>query len=300
MSQARLISAIGTPLTEDESLHVEGLKAHLEDQFQHEIEGLLVAGSMGQMQVLDDQTYRDLIRESVELATGKAEILVGAGDTAYTRTRQRIEYINQFQVDGVAVLAPFMWKFGQSELIDYYRALADVARAPLYLYDLPQVTGTKLEWETMFELARHPNIAGAKCSDKFDWTRQLIEQVDEQNLNFRVIMAQPHLLDILVHFGFRDHLDGMWAWAPHWSKAIVMHTEAGEHGQALAYQRDLSALQRLLIQYGIDCFTVLMNERGIPGEFGARPRAKMTEQQRQQLLNEPLAIRLLQPVVTSQ
>jgi len=47
MAQARLISALGTPLTEEEELHEPGLEAHLNDQFEHEIEGVLVAGSMG-------------------------------------------------------------------------------------------------------------------------------------------------------------------------------------------------------------------------------------------------------------
>jgi len=61
------------------------------------------------MQMLSDQTYRDLIRRSVELAGGRVELLVGVGDTGFTRTRQRIEYVNQFEVDGIAVLAPYMW-----------------------------------------------------------------------------------------------------------------------------------------------------------------------------------------------
>jgi len=298
MSQARLISALGTPLTEDEQLHKPGLEAHLNDQFEHEIDGVLVAGSMGQMQMLSDQTYRDLIRHSVDLASGKIEILVGAGDAGYTRTRQRIEYINQFKVDGVAVLTPYVWPFGQQELVEYYRALADVSRAPLYLYDLPALTGTKLEWQLMFDLAEHPNIAGAKCSDRFDWTRQLIEQLAERELNFRVIVAQPHLLDILVRHGIRDHLDGMWAWAPHWAKAIVRHTEAGEYELALRYQRDLSALQRLIDHYGLNSFTVHMNQRGIPGTFALRPKIGLTDEKRQELLDEPISKRLLEPVTS--
>jgi hypothetical protein len=64
----------------------------------------------------------------------------------------------------------------------------------------------------------------------------------------------------------------------------------------LPYQCDLSALQRLIFKFGINCFTVHMNARGIPGELAARPRAKKTEQQRQQLMDEPLTQRLLQPV----
>jgi len=42
-----LISAICTPLQNDDSLHVAGLAAHLEDQWRHGIQGVLVGGTMG-------------------------------------------------------------------------------------------------------------------------------------------------------------------------------------------------------------------------------------------------------------
>ena len=104
MSQPYFITAIGTPLTEDERLHEDGLEIQLADQWNRGIAGILVAGTMGTMQLLRDQTYRRLIERSVALSAGKGEVLVGAGDAGFARSRDRIEYINQFKVDGVAVL----------------------------------------------------------------------------------------------------------------------------------------------------------------------------------------------------
>ncbi len=39
MATAYFITAIGTPLTEDEKLHEEGLKAHLADQWKQRPQG---------------------------------------------------------------------------------------------------------------------------------------------------------------------------------------------------------------------------------------------------------------------
>ena len=80
--KAFVISAVTTPLHEDDSLHVEGLEAHLEEQWQAGIDGLLVAGTMGLMQLLTDRTYADLIEHALRISAGRGEIMVGVGDAS--------------------------------------------------------------------------------------------------------------------------------------------------------------------------------------------------------------------------
>ena len=78
-----LISAIGTPLAQDESLHVEGLEAHLADQWKNGMTGVLVGGTMGAMQLLSEETYRDLVRQSIRCSQQQGEVLVGVGDAGF-------------------------------------------------------------------------------------------------------------------------------------------------------------------------------------------------------------------------
>lgn len=298
MDKPYFITAIGTPLTEDEQLHEEGLKLQLQDQWNHGIDGILVAGSMGAMQLLTDRTYKKLIEKSVELASGHGEIMVGAGDTSFARTKDRIEFINRFKVDGVAVLAPYFWKLSQEELVEYYNALADVSKAPLYLYDLPQVTGTKLSMETILELAQHPNIKGAKVSCDLTFTIPLIDAIGDK---FRIVVAKPDLMDILIHHGIYEHLDGMWAIAPKWTVQIGACAVKGDWAGAAEHRRNLIEVRNLLGKYSSNAFTNLMNARGIPGRFIPRPFAKLSESQNDLLLNEPIARKLIQddPAVTN-
>ena len=292
------ITAIGTPLTEDEQLHIDGLELHLEDQWRHGIDGLLVAGSMGAMQLLTDETYRSLITRSVELWAGHGEILVGAGDAGFSRTKERIEFINQFKVDGVAVLAPYFWGFSQEELVEYYSALADISKAPIYLYDLPQITGTKLSMDTMLTLAKHPNIAGAKLSGDTTFTIPLIEAIGD---SFRVIVAKPDLMDILMRSEICIHLDGMWAITPKWAVQIGRCAVKGDWAGAAENRQDMIETRNLLGKYGNDAFTVLMNARGIPGRFMPRPTKILNEAQKEKLLAEAIVQKLIQedPAITS-
>ena len=224
-----LITALCTPLNNDDSLHVEALAAHLDDQWGHGIRGVLVGGTMGLMQLLDDAVYRDLVHRAVRLSQGRGEILVGVGDTSFTRTLARIRYVEQFDVDGVVVLAPFFYQLGQADLIAYYRGLADQSRKPLYMYDLPQRTRTNLDLDVILQLSKHPNIRGIKCSGEWTVTRRLMDHVGD---GFRVVPAQPTLVDMLVRCGVRDNLDGIFGILPALAVSVVEAAERGDYPMA--------------------------------------------------------------------
>jgi 4-hydroxy-tetrahydrodipicolinate synthase len=278
-------------LTDRESLHVEGLRQHLDDQWNHGINGVLVAGTMGLMQLLTDQTYRDLVRLSVEFSAGRGELLVGAGDCSFARTKERIEFLNECKIDGVVVLTPYFVRFAQPELIDYYRALADVSRAPLYLYDLPQRTGCKIELATALELSKHPNIRGIKCSDEPGYAREIADAAGAQ---FRVVIAQPVLLDAFLRFGMMQHLDGMYAIAPQWAAAIAREATKGDWAAAAESQRMLNRLRVLVAAYGaLQTMTAVLNARGISGNFAPRPYRPLADAQRESLLADPAVQSLL-------
>ena len=291
MAKAHFIPAMGSPLTDDEQLHEGGLEVHIHDQLNAGMSELLLAGTMGAMQLLTDDTYRRLVRRAVEIVDGEAEILIGAGDAGLARSLERISFLNQLPISGVAVLCPFFWKFPQAELIVYFKALADASRAPVYLYDLPQVVGTKLEMATILELQKHPNIKGAKVSCDFEFTRRLIDLVDD---SFRIVVAQPNLVDVLLRHGVYEQLDGMWSIAPKWTVSIGDCAAEGDWDAAADYQQRITALRNLLPKYGFAGFSGMMNARGIPGHFAPLPFTRLSEAKRSELEDEPILRKLVE------
>jgi 4-hydroxy-tetrahydrodipicolinate synthase len=291
MQDLALFSAVGTPLTADETLHVEGFERHVADQWRAGMTGVLIGGTMGLMQLLSDATYRQLIEHGVRASTGHGEVMIGAGDASFARTRDRIKLLNEHRIDGVVVLAPYLWKFSQDELVDYFTKLADLSRSPMYLYDLPGLTGTKFTFETVLAVAKHPNVRGIKCSCEFGWTRQLIDMAPP---GFRVITAQADLLDVLLRHGVTQHIDGIFALAPDWTVGIARAASAGDWTSAATLQQKLSALLRVLRDFGIfPSFTALLNARGIPGNYGPAPMRPLSDERRAALLAMPIVTELL-------
>jgi 4-hydroxy-tetrahydrodipicolinate synthase len=291
LASPHFISAVGTPLTESESLRVAGLQGHLDQQWNNGIAGVLAAGTMGLLPLLTDDTYRALVVRTVEFSRGRGEVLVGAGDCSFARTRDRIRLLNELKIDGVVVLAPYFIRFSQAELLDYFRALADVSKAPLYLYDLPQRTHSKIEIDTVLALARHPNIAGIKCSDEPSYARRIHAELGEP---FRVVIAQPLLVDVFLKFGMNEHLDGLYAIAPQWVSAIGRHAERGEWDEAAEAQAKLTRLAALVARFGVfQTMTTLLNAQGVLGNFAPRPMTPLSPERREELLADPTARELL-------
>ena len=85
---------------------------------------------MGLMQMLRDETYTRLARRSVE-CQGKGKVLIGAGDAGFARTADRIAFLNDLKIDGIVVITPYFLPFSQEQLVQYYLALADIAKKPL-------------------------------------------------------------------------------------------------------------------------------------------------------------------------
>lgn len=279
----QIITAIGTPLDEEEELHQEGLRLHLADQWSAGIDGVLVGGTMGAMQMLRDGAYRSLIETAAAASRGAGEILVGVGDAGWARTRDRIEIASRYQVDGVVVLTPYLFRFSQQELVDYFTSLADASPLPVYLYDLPGLSRVSLEMETYRAVAKHPNIRGAKVSGRLDFARELLGSFGD---SFRIIVAEPDKVDALLREGITAHLDGMFAIAPQWIMALAGAVSQGDWARAAAEQTKLNDLRnRLLEQPSVmGAFTVMMNARGIPGKFHGAPYASLSDERRAALL----------------
>ena len=299
MSDAFFITALGTPLTEDEQLHHEGFARHFEDQWSNGIHGVLVGGTMGMMQLLADQTYRELVEQSVQIGKGKCEILVGVGDTSFARTRDRVDFVNGFDVDGIVVLTPYLVPFNTDEMLDYFHAIADVSRAPMYLYDLPQLTGVKLDTDFILTVTEHPNIHGVKCSGEPQATRDLIDRVGD---SLRVIISQPCLVDVLLQGGINQHLDGIYGLYPAWLGMIAQFGAEGRWDEAAAVQRKLTHVLMVMRRMSVmQAYSEVLNARGIPGCYAPRPFQPLSESDRQTLFDDDVVKEILaeQPVAAS-
>jgi dihydrodipicolinate synthase/N-acetylneuraminate lyase len=122
------------------------------------------------------------------------------------------------------------------------------------------------------------------------WTRELMDLLPEA---FRVMVAQPALLDTLLQSGINEHLDGVWAIAPHWAMRVGEAAGRGDWSAAAEHRQALSHLRGMISRLGMPVATTLLNARGIPGNFAPRPYRPLSKDLATQILQDKVVMRLL-------
>lgn len=158
-----MATALITPITEN-GIDYDTFGKLIDWQIDEGIDGLVVCGTTGEGSTLTDAEHKEAIKFAVERTNKRVPVIAGTGsnDTAYAL--ELTQYACEVGVDAVLVVTPYYNKATQNGLIKLFTQIADVATAPVILYDVPSRTGVSLEPKTVAELAKHPNINAIKAA----------------------------------------------------------------------------------------------------------------------------------------
>ena len=156
------IVAMITPMRQDGGLDEGAFRALLEWHIEMGTDAVLVAGTTGESPTLTFAENRELIAKAVRWSGGRIPIIGGVGANA---TAEAVELARQAGEDGAAAglsVVPYYNRPEQEGMFRHFTAVADAAKIPVILYDVPKRCAATLENATVARLAAHPNIAGIK------------------------------------------------------------------------------------------------------------------------------------------
>ncbi|RED52795.1 dihydrodipicolinate synthase family protein [Cohnella phaseoli] len=285
--------ALGTPLDRDGSVLTGSLIKHVEDQIGRKAEGLLVMGSMGMQPMIKDSEYAKVAQIAAEAARGQCPVYAGVMDNSVARVKDRIERLQGIKLEGVVTTVPFYFQSTQTEIIAFYRAIADTSPYPLYLYDLPGVTQCKIQAATVIELMRHPNIRGIKSGD-LALVRGLSRSLRDVNPEFEVIYSGLDTFDVAYSFGITRTLDGMFSCTSQIAERMYEALQAGNLESAAGHLDSIVGLRNLFVEVGVfPGFTHAMNLLGFEGDFHPDYSSRLNPQQADKVESYMRQIRLI-------
>ena len=140
---------------------------------------------------------RDQIIWVVRENNGKP-FIAGTGGESTAQVIERSSVAAKIGADAVLVIAPFYNRGSMTPAIleTHFKAVADACTVPVYVYNIPQVSGIAHSPAWMANIAQHPNIAGLKDSSGDIMT--LTETARVVNADFNVLTGNaPTLLPAL-------------------------------------------------------------------------------------------------------
>ena len=154
--------AIVTPMHEDGSLDLSGLRKLVDWHIAEGTDGIVIVGTTGESPTVGFDEHCELIRITVEQAAGRVPVIAGTGANS---TSEAITLTQCAKASGATAglsVVPYYNKPTQEGLYRHYKTIAEAVDLPLILYNVPGRTVADLSNDTTLRLAQVPGIIGTK------------------------------------------------------------------------------------------------------------------------------------------
>lgn len=154
--------AIATPMYADGSVNYDVLAQMVDFQLKNKTDAIIVCGTTGEAKTMNTDEHIKVIKFVVDEVAGRVPVIAGAGsnDTAYG-VNLADEAVN-CGADALLLVTPYYNKTSQEGLVHHFNYIADRAKKPIILYNVPSRTGLNILPETYAQLAKHPMIVASK------------------------------------------------------------------------------------------------------------------------------------------
>ncbi len=155
------ITALVTPFR-DGRVDEDAYRQLIDWQIGQGVNGIVPCGTTGESATLSHQEHNRVIDIAVEEARGRVPVIAGTGSNSTAEAVRLTQHAKEAGADGALLITPYYNKPTQEGLYQHYRAVAEEARFPLVLYNVPGRTGCNLLPETVARLAELPEVVGIK------------------------------------------------------------------------------------------------------------------------------------------
>lgn len=138
------------------------------------VAGLVVCGTTGEPASMSAAERLAVLDTVIDCAPG-LPVVVGVAGIDPRVVLAELDAVQQRPIAGILVPPPYYVRPSQAAIARFYADVADAARVPVIVYNIPGRTGVHIELATLREIARHPRIAAVKdCGGDAALTMQLI------------------------------------------------------------------------------------------------------------------------------
>ncbi len=141
-----------------------GFKSFVEWQIGEGTDGLIPCGTTGESPTLTHDEHMHVTELCITQAAGRVPVLAGAGSNSTAETVALVKHAHKAGADAALVVMPYYNKPTAEGQYRHFKAAAEAADIPIYIYNIPGRSIVDMTIETMARLAELPGIVGVKDS----------------------------------------------------------------------------------------------------------------------------------------
>jgi len=285
-----IISPMVTPLVGRDELDRGGLDRLVERLVNGGVHGIFILGTSGEAPSLSYHLRRELITRVCALVGGKAPVLVGVSDTAFVESVNMAVHAADAGASAVVLTAPYYFPADQAELIQYFEDIVPRLPLPVILYNMPEMTKTTLDIETLRRLSSMEKITGIKDSGgDIGYFGELVA-LHRRRPDWSVLMGPEHLLVESLKLGGDGGVNGGSILFPRLLVQCYESAVSGDEKRTREIGEVMKIIHRLYevgrhssrVIKGVKCALSIM---GVCDDFMAEPFHRFREPEREEIRN---------------
>jgi 4-hydroxy-tetrahydrodipicolinate synthase len=171
--------ALLTPFT-DGAIDHKALADLVERQIAGGSSALVPCGSTGESATMSHAEHVEVITAVIKQARGRVPVIAGTGSNSTNEAISLTRAAKEAGADAALLISPYYNRPTQEGIYQHYRRIAEAARFPLILYNIPGRTASKLDATTIARLAQVEHIIGLKeATGSLDEVQEVIRLCGE-------------------------------------------------------------------------------------------------------------------------
>jgi 4-hydroxy-tetrahydrodipicolinate synthase len=168
-----VLTALSTPFDRNEAIDIDTLRRVVDRSIDAGVDGVVAAGSTGEVGALSSQERLLLIDTVIEHTAGRVPVIAQTGATSTAEAIRLSKAAEKSGADVLMLITPYYEPLSVEETVTYIKDVAGAVDLPIMLYNIPAVTGVNLDPATVRSLAEDvENIRYIKDSSA-NWEQAL-------------------------------------------------------------------------------------------------------------------------------
>lgn len=156
------IVALITPMQPSGEVDYASLQRLVQFHVENGTDAIVSVGTTGESATLPVSEHVEVVKRTVEFCEGNIPVIAGTGANSTDEAIELGKMMEGLGVSGLLSVVPYYNKPQQRGMIAHFNAIADAAKNPVILYNVPSRTVADLSNDSVVTLSAHSNIIGIK------------------------------------------------------------------------------------------------------------------------------------------
>ncbi|MEM2790077.1 MAG: 4-hydroxy-tetrahydrodipicolinate synthase [Candidatus Bathyarchaeia archaeon] len=268
--------AIITPFDCEGNVDFDALRGVVRFHIEAGVHGFFVCGTVGEGALMSIEQRKAVAEAVIKEASGKVPVIVHVGTTNTSESVDLAKHAEGSGAKAVGAINPFFFKPDVEGLMMHYQEIACAVRIPVFVYNIPQLTGFNITPDIFVKLCAVEGVSGIKdSSGNLSQLQTIIETAPKP---ITVINGADDIFLAALLVGASAEISGIANAAPELMVELYESFREGNYEKALSLQRKVNALRRVLYGIGpsnIATIKVALELRGIKAGLPRKPLRPM-------------------------